>query len=231
MDAYGPGGTIASGSYGSSPGGGGFSGSVNRSSTNSAVPGVAEATFGGLGSVGDMLMSGDITGQLANDAQAGLDSLNNQHYSSRMMPSQMQNQSFGDLLTMGQQYINPVSMGMDQFYANAASGSPDYAGGINQFYGAMADTQPDYTGVLGMLNTPTKMGSAPKATSMFGGAMVNPNMFAAPDYGTAWDRLLNQTMSRMNYTSSLDAARKGMEPSPYNTSNAAWKTFLNPIKG
>ena len=178
-----------------------------------------------------MLMSGDITGQLANDAQAGLDSLNNQHYSSRMMPSQMQNQSFGDLLTMGQQYINPVSMGMDQFYANAASGSPDYAGGMNQFYGAMADTQPDYTGVLGMLNTPTKMGSAPKATSMFGGAMVNPNMFAAPDYGTAWDRLLNQTMSRMNYTSSLDAARKGMEPSPYNTSNAAWKTFLNQIKG
>jgi hypothetical protein len=138
FNAVDPTGTVASGSY--APSGGSYGGST-----------------AGLDAVGQNLMAGDITGALQDNANRGLDSLNAQHYTSRMMPSQMQAQTFGDLLTMGNQYIAPTMAGMSEFYGNANAGRPDFSAGMNQFYGAMESFQPDYSGVLNALN---KSGSA-----------------------------------------------------------------------
>lgn len=175
MNAYDPYGVAASGSYGA--GGGGFSGAVNRSSNNSSIPGVADQTFAGLGGVGQSLMAGDVTAQLGSQYDRSMDDLNAQHYSSRMMPAQMQQQTFGDLLTMGNQYIAPTMAGMDQYYANANVGRPDFSAGMNQFYGNMAQVRPDYSGILEPLTQKTtftapKFGAAPTIQSLFGNESV-----------------------------------------------------------
>jgi hypothetical protein len=170
-----PYGTVAAGSYGATPeaGGGGFFGNINRSSENSAVPGVADATFGGLSGVGQNLMAQDVTGSLNDQYGRSMNDLNAQHYSSREMPAQMQRMTFADLLTMGDQYINPVNQGMDQYYANANMNRPDFAGGMNQFYGNMAQVRPDYSGVLNPLTQQSQFdkpsfGRSPTLGGMFG---------------------------------------------------------------
>jgi len=175
FNAYDPTGTVASGN----PGGGGFYGNVNRSSSSSTTPGMADATFGGLASVGQNLMAGDIAGALQDNANRGLDSLNAQHYTSRMMPSQMQGQTFADLLTMGNQYLAPTMAGMSEFYANSNANRPDFSSGMNQFYGAMDSFKPDYSGVLDPLTRPARfsapsLGAAPTAQSLFGDAFFDP---------------------------------------------------------
>jgi hypothetical protein len=138
FNAVDPTGTVASGSY--APSGGSYGSST-----------------AGLDAVGQNLMASDITGALQDNANRGLDSLNAQHYTSRMMPSQMQGQTFADLLTMGDQYLAPTMAGMSEFYANSNANRPDFSSGMNQFYGAMDSFQPDYSGVLNALN---KRGSA-----------------------------------------------------------------------
>jgi hypothetical protein len=170
FNAYDPTGTVASGNLG----GGGFYGNVDRSSSSSTTPGMADATFGGLASVGQNLMAGDIAGALQDDANQGLDSLNAQHYTSRMMPSQMQRQTFADLLTMGDQYIAPTMAGMNEFYANSNANRPDFSSGMNQFYGEMDSFQPDYSGVLNALNRSgaASGGSATSAPATGGSAAV-----------------------------------------------------------
>ena len=209
-----PYGTVAAGSYGSSPsGGGGFYGNVNRSSANSAVPGVADATFAGLGGVGQNLMAQDVTGSLSRQYDRSMNDLNAQHYSSREMPAQMQRMTFADLLTMGDQYIAPTMAGMNQYYANANTGRPDFAGGMNQFYDNMAQVRPDYSGVLTPLTVPTKfdkpsVGSSPTLQSLFGNQVTGASNFRPA--GSAWDQRLAETQARdrfYDYYDSTNAKR------------------------
>ena len=150
FNASSPSGTVASGSVSGGGGGGG-----------AAIPGLASQTFAGLGQVGQGLMAGDIRDSLAANANRGLDDLNAQHYSSRLMPAQMQGQTFADLLTMGDQYVAPTMQGMSEFYANANFNRPDFAAGMNQFYDSMAAVQPDDSDILDILRTPTANTSAP----------------------------------------------------------------------
>ena len=159
-----PYGTVASGAYGSTP-------AVNN--TGSLIPGIADQTFGGLGGVGQNLMAQDVTGSLNDQYDRSMNDLNAQHYSSREMPAQMQRMTFADLLTMGDQYINPVNQGMDQYYANANMNRPDFAGGMDQFYGNMAQVRPDYSGVLTPLTQQSQFdqpsfGRSPTLGGMFG---------------------------------------------------------------
>ena len=166
FNASSPSGTVASGSVSGGGGGGG-----------AAIPGLASQTFAGLGQVGQGLMAGDIRDSLAANANRGLDDLNAQHYSSRLMPAQMQGQTFADLLTMGDQYVAPTMQGMSEFYANANFNRPDFASGMNQLYGNMAAVQPDYSGILQPLTRPTQfanpsLGRSPTLGGMFGGEAV-----------------------------------------------------------
>jgi len=162
FNASNPGGTVAAGNTG-----GGFYGNINRSSQASSVPGVADATFAGMGQVGQSLMSPDIANNLMGNANRGLDDLNAQHYSSRMMPAQMQGQTFADMLMMGDQYLAPTMSGMNQFYESANASRPDFASGMNQFYDNMNAVQPDYSGILDPLTRPTSFSNvqAPAAYS------------------------------------------------------------------
>ena len=159
-----PYGTVASGAYGSTP-------AVNN--TGSLIPGIADQTFGGLSGVGQNLMAQDVTGSLSDQYDRSMNDLNAKHYSSREMPAQMQRMTFADLLTMGDQYINPVNQGMDQYYANANMNRPDFAGGMDQFYGNMAQVRPDYSGVLTPLTQQSQFdqpsfGRSPTLGGMFG---------------------------------------------------------------
>ena len=118
-------------------------------------------------------MAQDVTGSLNDQYDRSMNDLNAQHYSSREMPAQMQRMTFADLLTMGDQYINPVNQGMDQYYANANMNRPDFAGGMNQFYGNMAQVRPDYSGVLNPLTQQSQFdkpsfGRSPTLGGMFG---------------------------------------------------------------
>ena len=159
-----PYGTVASGAYGSAP-------AVNN--TGSLVPGIADQTFAGLGGVGQNLMAQDVAGSLNQQYDRSMNDLNAQHFSSREMPAQMQRMTFADLLTMGDQYIAPTMAGMNQYYANANAGRPDFSAGMDQFYGNMAQVRPDYSGILTPLTVPTKfdrpsVGSAPTLQGLFG---------------------------------------------------------------
>ena len=221
FNAYDPTGTVASGNLG----GGGFYGNVDRSSSSSTTPGMADATFGGLSSVGQNLMAGDITGALMDNANQGLDSLNAQHSTSRMMPSQMQGQTFADLLTMGDQYIAPTMAGMNEFYANTNYNRPDFASGMNQFYGAMDSFQPDYSGVLDPLTRPTRfstpsLGAAPTAQSLFGDALFDPQ----PGRQRVWQDRMQSSQDRLAYdqyrNQSFNARQDARLQNASNTLNA-----------
>lgn len=200
FNAQNPYGTVASGSFGGGQ-------AVNN--TGSLVPGIANQTFAGLGGVGGNLMAQDITGALGQQYDRSMNDLNAQHYSSRNMPAQMQRMTFGDLLTMGDQYINPVNRGMNQYYANANLNRPDFAGGMNQFYGNMAQVRPDYSGILNPLTQQSRFdaprfGSSPTLQGLFGTEAVGRNaMTQAPARQPATPakppapRLSNQQMQEL----------------------------------
>jgi hypothetical protein len=117
LSASGPEGGIASGSYGGAGiGGDGFYGSITRSADNSMLPMVAGGVFGGMGQVNNSLMDKDLPNRLDRGADLGRAQIDNQHYSSRMMPSMMMGQAAGDLMGMGAMSFGNSGRGMDQFY-------------------------------------------------------------------------------------------------------------------
>lgn len=119
FSASGPGGGIASGSYGSGGyggGGDGFYGSITRRADNSMLPGVASGVFGGMGGVNNSLMDQGVPNRLDRGADLGRQQIDDQHYSSRMMPSMMMGQAAGDLMGMGAMSFGNAGRGMDQFY-------------------------------------------------------------------------------------------------------------------
>ena len=125
FSAEGPNGPIASGSYGDSPlsglGGGSFSGGSS-----------------GGGSYGGG--SSQAMGNAMSLAQSGANRLDSQHNSSRMMPSQMLDQSLAGFTSLGQQAYGQGQRGMDQFYnfLNDPKNRPDFnrpLASLNQGYG------------------------------------------------------------------------------------------------
>ena len=120
FSAEGPNGPIASGSYGDSP-----------------LSGLGGASFSGGSSGGG---SSQAMGNAMSLAQSGANRLDSQHNSSRMMPSQMLNQSLAGFTSLGQQAYGQGQRGMDQFYnfLNDPNNRPDFnrpLAMLNQGYG------------------------------------------------------------------------------------------------
>lgn len=102
--ASGPGGQIASGSYGGTGGGGAGMGFRSGGDSQQAMSNA-------------MALS-----------QSGAARLDGQHYSSRMMPSQMLDQSLAGFYGLGQQAYDNSRIGMNQFYGflNETADRPDF---------------------------------------------------------------------------------------------------------
>ena len=138
FSASGPSGPIASGSYGSTGMSGGGTSFGGGKQPGPGFDRIAQQGFGGLNSLQQSVMSGDITGSLDNRANAGLQQLDNQHYSSRMMPSQMLDQSLAGVSQLGGQGYRSLANGMNQFYGNAGQSRPDFGSilsSLNSGYG------------------------------------------------------------------------------------------------
>ena len=120
FSAEGPNGQIASGSYGGSP-----------------LSGLGGVSFSGGSSGGGSSQAMDNAMALAN---SGADRLDSQHYSSRMMPSQMLDQSLAGFTSLGQQAYGQGQRGMDKFYSylDETAARPDFKSPLamlNQGYG------------------------------------------------------------------------------------------------
>jgi hypothetical protein len=128
FSATGPGGPIASGSYG----GGG-----SRVSDTSQLESMGAPAYAGLDRLQNNLMASDITRSMNANYTDSMDRLNAQHYSSRDMPSQMLGQTLSGLLAMGRDAYGQIR------------------GGMNQYYGTQNDpaNRVNYGGVLGQLSS------------------------------------------------------------------------------
>lgn len=104
---------------------GGFSASgSSNSSTGPAAPNafladISKQGFGGINSLRDSIMAGDVLSGLNSQAQQGRNQLDKQHYSSRMMPSQMLEQTRSGLTQFANDAYGNSAMGMNQFYENS----------------------------------------------------------------------------------------------------------------
>lgn len=123
---------VASGSYGVP--GGGFYGSLTRTSDGSAVPGIASQTFGGLGRTRDDIMASDLTGEMSRFADESRADREASHYASQWMPSQLRDEGLSGLIGFGREWYGQSGAGMNQFYdslerAEEADrvGTPDYS--------------------------------------------------------------------------------------------------------
>lgn len=144
---------VASGSYGggmyggmSGGGGGGMGG--YRSSFSGPGPGfggIASQGFSGMGQIGRNIMDPGIQSSITSEATAGRSQLDNQHYSSRGMPSEMLGQAFKGLSGLTGQNLGAIGAGMDQYYATANDprNRPDFNSVLNRLtsgYGTANDT-------------------------------------------------------------------------------------------
>jgi hypothetical protein len=155
FSASGLGGPVASGSFGRLSLGGGSGGGIGLNAVvdasagpGSMFGGIADRGFGSvnaamsgmLGTQGNFygnLMSPDIPNRLDYGAEAGRKQIDDQHYTSRGMPSQMMDQALSGL--MGLNTLNADRIGA----------------GMNQYYGVATDprNRADYSGVLGGLGS------------------------------------------------------------------------------
>lgn len=117
---------LGGGGGGGSFSAGGVGGRIADGSFSGLGPGMAG---GGGGSGGRFLAESDvfggsaitdpgIVGGLQDNARAGRDQIDRQHYSSRNMPSSMMKQSLSGLLELTGQSQGAIGSGMDQFYGN-----------------------------------------------------------------------------------------------------------------
>jgi hypothetical protein len=152
FNATGPGGSIASGSYG---GGGGtnFSGSSTSSGTG------GEQALAGLGSLRDSATDADIPDRLDRLGEIGRRQLDDQHYSSRGMPSQMLGQTLSGLMTLQAPAYGQSAAGMNQFYNNSRPNDSAYQsmlgalqGGFNQAGQQIGGVQRDIGGGFSTAN-------------------------------------------------------------------------------
>jgi hypothetical protein len=143
FSAEGPNGSIASGSYGGSP-----------------LSGLGGVSFSGGSSGGGAGQAMDNAMALA---QSGADRLDKQHYSSRMMPSQMLDQSLAGFTSLGNQAYDQGQRGMNQFY-----------GFLNQ-----TAERPDFKSPLAMLNTGYGTANS-QVNDLFNRSLGNTQFFKSP---------------------------------------------------
>ena len=123
FSASSPGGPIATGSFGGGGSGmnpGDFYARLNRSSENSGAGAeAASGPLGGLASLQGNIMDNSVASAIVDQSRSGWDSLNNQHASSRNMPSMMMNQGLAGIHALSQQPYQQLQRGMQDFYSNA----------------------------------------------------------------------------------------------------------------
>jgi hypothetical protein len=120
--AGGVGGPVADGSF---SGGGGAGGGA--------------AALTGLGDLQNNLMSPDILNAAMQGNDAGMNRLDQQHYSSRDMPSNMLGQSLSGLMTMTDMNSRNIGAGMDQFYGNQQRAGDQAMGALGGMLGSLND--------------------------------------------------------------------------------------------
>lgn len=150
FSAAGPGGEIASGSFGGVDGGG-LSLAASRSAGN-AGDAIAPA-FAGLNQTSRNLMADDISGALARSSTNAMDRLDRQHLSSRNMPSDLMSQALAGLRTLGQDAYGQSRSGMDQFYGVQTDprNRADYSGVLNQLASGYEDASGRISGLAGQM--------------------------------------------------------------------------------
>lgn len=102
--------------------GDGFSASGNASKSNTTGSGlgdVGDRGFGGLDSLRNSLMTNDIVNNVRATEEAGRRQLDDQHYSSRFMPSMMMGDALSGLTGLANEGYHQSATGMNQFYANS----------------------------------------------------------------------------------------------------------------
>jgi hypothetical protein len=104
FSAGGTGGPLADGAFSGGGGGGG------------------SAALAGLTGLQNNLMSPDILNAAMQGNDSGMNRLDQQHYSSRDMPSNMLGQSLSGLMTLTDMNSRNIGSGMDQFYAAHSQG-------------------------------------------------------------------------------------------------------------
>jgi hypothetical protein len=99
------------------------------------VNSIVGPAYGGLGSLRDSLMAGDITGGMTSNYKTGLDALREDHARGENMPSSLLDQSFRGFKDL------------------AGQGYAQTQGGMNQYYATQNDprNRSDYSGILGQL--------------------------------------------------------------------------------
>lgn len=112
---------VADGSYTGMGGGGALGGMIGN---RSAGPGpqfgaVAAGGFGGMDSVLGGIMDPGVMNRLDAGAAAGMQQLDNQHYASRAMPSQMLDQTLEGLAGLTDMNLGAIQGGMNQYYSTA----------------------------------------------------------------------------------------------------------------
>lgn len=139
FQATGPGGPIASGSFGGGGLGGGGGGSRQPG------PGLGAVTDRGFSALD--ALRGDINdntylNNLTEGRNAGMSQLDAQHYSSRNRPFQFMGQALGGLSQLGNAGYDALAGGMDQFYRqNTGSGALDGIGSaMNNLVGGFGTT-------------------------------------------------------------------------------------------
>lgn len=243
-----PSGNIASGSYGGMGGGfgGGFGfGGGSGGSSNS----MSQSQMGDRGLIGSA-MGGINDPSYLNAAQFnardGLNRLDSQHYSSRAMPGEMLNATYGGLRGMMGDLFGQTSRAADQYYGNTNrafdagmnqtsgilrnltsgydSGRRDLGAGLSSTAGAMANYY--NTGVMPLINQMTGGGMDPQARRQAATDLYN------------YERSRNrENRNSMPYSPSEDALR-GMDrqldywrQSPQSPMSPAVTGFGNPYSG
>jgi hypothetical protein len=132
-----------------------FSGSASRSSSGAG----GEQALAGLGSLRDSAMDPDMPNRMDRLGEIGRRQLDDQHYSSRGMPSQMLGQTLSGLMTLQAPAYGQSAAGMNQFYANSQPNDSAYQsmlgslqGGFNQAGRQIGGVQRDLGGGFNTAN-------------------------------------------------------------------------------
>jgi hypothetical protein len=128
FSAGGAGGPLADGTFsggGTGAGGGGGGGGA--------------AALAGLTDLQNNLMSPDILNAAMQGNDAGMNRLDQQHYSSRDMPSNMLGQSLSGLMTLTDMNSRNIGAGMDQFYGNQQRAGDQAMGALGGMLGSLND--------------------------------------------------------------------------------------------
>jgi hypothetical protein len=127
FSAGGAGGPLADGTF--SGGGGGGGGQIGGGSS----------ALAGLNGLQNNLMSPDILNAAMQGNNSAMNRLDQQHYSSRDMPSDMLGQSLSGLMTMTDMNSRNIGAGMDQFYGNQQRAGDQAMGALGGMLGSLND--------------------------------------------------------------------------------------------